>query len=151
MRKPDFVVDSERKELFINKLNPIINWRKITKGQEIFHKNTNEITMVDVFDNVDIENGIVTYTNSEGAKYSYGLSGWYIYDHDVANKILEDTSPKLYKFKDIIIIAENINDLFKIIKDRTELVDTDATSFTAGQLELIENIEFIDGYQIELK
>lgn len=151
MRKPDFVIDDERKELFIKKLKPIVNWRLISKGEKIFHKNTNKITMADTLDNVDIENGIVTYINDEGITYSYGLSGWYIYDYEAAYSVLEETRPKLYKFKDKLIIAENTKDLFNIIKNKTELIDANYTFFTEEQLENVELIEFIDGYEIELK
>lgn len=151
MRKPDFIIDGERVDLFISKLKPIKNWRLITKGDKIFHKNTKKITMVDTLDNVDIENGIITYINNEGVSYSYGLSGWYIYDYDIAYRVIEDTTPKLYKFKDKFIVAENIKDLFNIVKTKTELIDIDATFFTDEQLKIVELIEFIDGYEIELK
>lgn len=151
MRKPDFVLDTERRDLLITKLTQITDWSSISKGKEIFHKSTSKITMIDVLDSVDIENGILCYINHEGIKYNHGLDGWYIYDCNAVDEVYEYTTPKMYMYKERLFVANNVDDLFKLMKAEKNLIGKNAVAFTDKQKQNIQVIEFVTGYRVCLE
>ena len=105
MRKPIFVIEKEKKELFLQSLKPITNWNDVKRGELIFHESSNSIHNADKFIELAEELGIevVKYINSEGNIYTMSKSGWYYFDEDLENKVNEQFIPKLYKYESKVI------------------------------------------------
>ncbi|MEE1255996.1 MAG: hypothetical protein UHN47_05740 [Lachnospiraceae bacterium] len=66
---------------YVKTLKPIEDFKILKKGQKMFHKYSNDVSFVDIFESYDAENDIVHFENHEGESWKgWGKGFWYFVD-----------------------------------------------------------------------
>lgn len=90
-----FLNNYKREELK-KSLKPIINWEEVKKGTEIYHNDSVNIFSYDIFEGINNANDFVVCRNIDGKQYLTNKVGWFFYDREIADKIENRWTPKLW-------------------------------------------------------
>lgn len=148
MRKPDFIIEIEKRDKFVERLIPITDWTKVKKGDLIFHDTTRSIHSPDTFIELTQRMGIdvVKYTNSQGKIHTISRSGWFFFDEDLENEIAELFTPKLYKCDTQLVVACTAEEAADRLK-----IDLKINLSHQEIINKIELIDELDDYEINLQ
>lgn len=135
-----------KKEEFISQLKEVKkeDWVNMKPGTLLFHKNSTEIIFVDRF--IEYSEGTVFYTNSEGTDYNYCDVGWYFYDLDVLDTVVDNHTQRLFQHKEDLVVANRRN----LVKKFEEVIEGVTESKIEELLKKgeIKEIREVSGFDI---